>query len=274
MMLGWLLVLAALPLPAQKTVNVMTYNIRLNTPGDGEHAWPHRKQDVLSTIRFHEADIFCLQEVLHDQMLDVQSAFPDYGYVGVGRDDGINAGEYSPVYFDKSRFRKEDSGNFWLSDTPGKPSLGWDAACIRICSWVQLEEKLTGKGFFVFNTHFDHVGTKARINAAKLIMEKIQELAGDEVVILCGDFNLPPEAAPIKMISSKLNDSYHTSNIRPHGSKATYLGFTYDSKAGSRIDYIFVSRGVEIERYGALTDSHDRKFFSDHLPVLVELSFE
>lgn len=259
---------------AQESINVMTYNIRLNTAGDGEHAWPHRKDDVISTIRFHQAEIFCLQEVLHMQMEDIIAAFPDFGHVGVGRDDGISAGEYSPVFYDKSRFSLKDSGTFWLSESPERPSIGWDAACIRICSWVELSDLKTGKTFYVFNTHFDHIGMVARTNAAKLILKKIDELASGRDAVLCGDFNLPPESLPIKLIASKLKDSYAASKLPPHGSVATFLGFTYDSEARSRIDYIFVSGDIEVERYGALTDSRDRSFFSDHIPVLVEVSID
>lgn len=256
---------------AQESINVMTYNIRLFTMSDGEHAWPHRKDDVVSTIRFHQAEIFCLQEVVHNQLEDIIAAFPGYSHVGVGRDDGISAGEYSPVFFDNNRFSEEESGNFWLSETPGKPSLGWDAACIRICSWVKLRDQKTGKLFFVFNTHFDHVGMLARANASKLILKKIDELAAGGDVILCGDFNLPPKSIPIKLVLAKLQDSYQVTKLPPHGSHSTFLGFTYDSEAKSRIDYIFVSKGIEVKRYGALTDSRDRSFFSDHIPVLVEV---
>ncbi|MFC2129350.1 endonuclease/exonuclease/phosphatase family protein [Bacteroidota bacterium] len=269
-----LVLMLVIPMAAQESINVMTYNIRLNTAADGEHAWPHRKDDVVSVIRFHQADIFCLQEVVHNQMEDLKSAFPDFDYVGVGRDDGISAGEYSPVFFDKSRFKKMDGGTFWLSETPDKPGLGWDAACIRICSWVQLLDHKTGNHFYVFNTHFDHIGTLARANAAKLIVKKIEELATKGNAILCGDFNLPPESAPIKMISHELRDSYYVTELPPHGSLATFLGFTYDSEARSRIDYIFVSEEIKVKRYGALTDSRDRSFFSDHIPVLVEIEID
>ena len=126
---------------------------------------------------------------------------------------------------------------------------------------------------FVLNTHFDHVGVTARKNAADLILKKIEELMQDTPVVLCGDFNLPPESVPIQKISAKLKDSYHATALPPHGSEATFLGFTYDSGTKSRIDYIFVSEDVTVKRYGALTDSRDRKFFSDHIPVLVELEF-
>lgn len=269
-----LLILLATSVYGQESINLMTYNIRLNIAVDGEHAWPYRKDDVISTIKFHNAEIFCLQEVVHNQLVDLIAAFPDFAYVGVGRDDGISAGEYSPVFYDKSKFEKEENGTFWLSETPGTPSLGWDAAHKRICSWVKLKDLKTGSTFFVFNTHFDHVGMMARTNAAKLIIEKIDELTPGRNIILCGDFNLPPESLPMKMISSKLNDSYSVSKLPPHGSVATFLGFTYDSGAGKRIDYVFVSGNLSVERYGALTDSRDRSFFSDHLPVLVELIIE
>ncbi len=256
---------ATYSLSAQESINVMTYNIRLNVESDGEHAWPHRKADVISVLRFHKADIFCLQEVVHNQMEDVTAAFQDFEYVGVGRDDGISAGEYSPVFYRKSRFKELDSGNFWLSTTPDKPSLGWDAACIRICSWAKLEDTSTGKQMFVLNTHFDHVGVTARKNAAALILKKIDEVVQDKPVVLCGDFNLPPESIPIQKISTKLKDSYHATVLPPHGSEATFLGFTYDNGTKSRIDYVFVSADVKVKRYGALSNQINQLIYADKI---------
>ncbi len=272
----FLWVLFCLPLlilKGQAHYNVITYNIRLNTPGDGIHAWPHRKADVINLLRFHQADIFCMQEALDDQVADIRNAFPDFGFEGVGRDDGVRAGEYSPVFYRLSRFRKIDAGHFWLSESPDKPSLGWDAACIRICTWVKLEDKVNHRVFFVFCTHFDHVGVEARKHAADLILERITKLAGDQPVILCGDFNLPPDAEPIQKIRERLRDSYDVTELPPFGSVGTFRGFTFDDPIGSRIDYIFVTDGIRVLRYGALTDARERSFFSDHLPVLVTVSF-
>jgi len=261
--------------PAREPVELITYNIRLNTPGDGEHAWPHRKEQVMALFRFYRADIFCVQEALPGQVDDLDTAFPGYSYEGVGRDDGKRKGEYSAIFYDHGRFRKLDGGTFWLSETPGLVSFGWDAACRRVCTWVKLEDQSDGNSFHVFNTHFDHVGEGARKESARLILEKIREISGGEYpVVLCGDFNLPPGSAPIQQIREELSDSYRVTLQPPYGSVATFHGFTYDDPPRERIDYVFVSGGVKVLRYGALTDSRDRKFFSDHLPVLVTLEFE
>ena len=269
----WLLI-GTLGATARVPVELITYNIRLNTPSDGEHAWPHRKDQVAALFRFHRADIFCVQEALPGQVDDLAGAFPGFSCVGVGRDDGKREGEFSAIFYDLERFKKLEEGTFWLSETPGKVSFGWDAACRRICTLVKLEDQASGTIFHVFNTHFDHVGEVARRESARLILQKIREITGgDHPVVLCGDFNLPPGSEPIQLIRQDLLDSYRVTRHSPYGSVATYHGFTYDDPPRERIDYVFVSADVRVLRYGALTDSRDRKFFSDHLPVLVTLEF-
>ena len=266
----WIWALGAV---AQEPVELITYNIRMNTSGDGEHAWPFRKDDVAALFRFHRADIFCVQEALPEQMDDLQAAFPDFTYEGIGRDDGKRLGEFSAVFYSHKRFKKLDGGTFWLSETPEECSFGWDAACRRVCSWVKLEDQKTGEIFHVFNTHFDHKGEEARRESAQLILDKINDIAGGmEAVVLCGDFNLPPKSEPISLIQSKLHDAFLVTELAPYSSVATYHGFTYDDSPRDRIDYVFVSDDVKVLRYGGLTDSRDRSFFSDHLPVLVTLS--
>jgi len=254
-------------------LNVVTYNIRNNNPGDGEHAWPNRSADVINLLKFHKADVFCLQEAVHEQVQEINNAFDNFSYVGVGRDDGIQKGEYSPVFYNTRRFKDLDQGHFWLSESPDIPALGWDAACIRICSWIVLKEISSGTQFMVFNTHFDHVGVLARKNAADLILKKIELLSKDKPVILCGDFNLPPESEPLQKLASALNDSYTSTELPPHGARGTWSGFTNKEKPGARIDYIFVSEDIRVLRYAALTDSRDGNYFSDHLPVLIEVDF-
>jgi len=269
--LVWMWALGAV---AQEPVELITYNIRMNTSGDGEHAWPYRKDDVAALFRFHRADIFCVQEALPEQMDDLQADFPDFTYEGVGRDDGKRLGEFSAVFYNHKRFKKLDGGTFWLSKTPEACSFGWDAACRRVCSCVKLEDSETGEILHVFNTHFDHRGGGARRESAQLILDKISEIAeGNEAVVLCGDFNLSPASKPISLIQNKLNDAFLVTEQAPYSSVATYHGFTYDDPPRDRIDYVFVSDDVKVLRYGGLTDSRDRSFFSDHLPVLVTLLF-
>lgn len=273
MLLLFYLLVAAFPLDIHSQVNVITYNIRYNNPGDGEHAWPNRKDDVINLLKFHQADIFCLQEALEGQVKEVDAAFPDFTYVGVGRDDGKSAGEYAPVFYNAKRFAVKDAGHFWLSEDPEHPSKGWDAAIIRICSWVHLEERSTGRALMVFNTHFDHVGTQAREKSADLIIQKIGQMRGDNPVVLCGDFNLPPSSEPMRKLAAYLDDAYQVTELPPHGATGTWSGFTYEAEKGDRIDYIFVSDDLRVKRYAALTDSRDKSFFSDHLPVFVEIGW-
>src|SRR5690606_27129375 len=143
-------------------MNIITFNIRYNTPDDGVNAWSNRKEMVTELLRNYKADIFGLQEALHEQILDIEHALPEYSWVGVGREDGKKGGEFCPVFFIKSDFTILNSGTYWLSEIPGIPGKGWDAAFNRVLTWVHFQSRVTGKQFFMFNTHFDHEGMEAQ----------------------------------------------------------------------------------------------------------------
>ena len=180
-----------------QNLRIITYNIRLNIPSDGINAWPNRSNQVSALLYFHQADIFGLQEALIDQIKDINAQLPNMAWVGVGRDDGKKAGEFSPIFYNSKKFKVLKKGWFWLSETPDKPGLGWDAAYNRLCTWVLLETAKKERQFMVFNTHFDHKGVKARTESAKLILRKIMELNKSNLpIILTGDFNLTPEQPP------------------------------------------------------------------------------
>lgn len=258
-----------------QNLRVITYNIRLNTPSDGVNAWPNRSDQVSALLDFHQAEIFGLQEAFIGQIEDIHAQLPKMKWVGVGRDDGQKAGEYSPVFYDSEKFKALKQGGFWLSETPEKPGLGWDAACNRVCTWIILKEHKTGGKFMVLNTHFDHLGDKARSESAKLILRKIKELNTDNLpVILMGDFNLTPDKEPISVITSELNDSRAISKKAPYGPVGTFNAFKFDAPMKDRIDYIFVSDKIEVKRYAVLTDSKDQRYPSDHQPVLVTLELK
>jgi len=254
----------------QIPINVITYNIRYNNPGDGINAWPNRKDNVKALVKFHDADILCVQEALAEQF-DALSENTNFDFVGVGRDDGNRKGEFSAIYFDKTRFRKKDGGTFWLSETPDVPSKGWDAVLPRICSWVKLYDNLNKQEFIVFNTHYDHVGVKARIESAKLIKQKIQEIAPTLPVIYTGDLNVTPETEAIATIKSFLQDAKEISTEKPYGPSGTFNAFNFNSELKNRIDYIFVNKGFKVQKFAVLSDSKDKGYFSDHLPVFVRL---
>lgn len=257
-------------------MNVVSFNIRYNTPNDGENAWPNRVEMVTGLLRFHDAGIFGLQEALHGQILDVKNNLPEYEWFGVGRDDGKKAGEFSPIFYKKSKFELLDHGTFWLSETPEKPSTGWDAALNRIVTWGMFKSKETGKEFMVFNTHFDHVGVEARKNSATLIRKKIEEMVpAGTPVILTGDFNLTPDQKPIEMLKEYLDDSRDVTKEPPYGPLGTYNGFEINADLSSRrIDYIFVKGDIEVLKYAALSDIKDKRFPSDHLPVFAKVQLK
>jgi endonuclease/exonuclease/phosphatase family metal-dependent hydrolase len=253
-------------------INIISYNIRLNVASDGVNAWPNRKDNVIALVKFHDADILCVQEALPEQF-DALLENSKFDVVGVGRDDGKRKGEFSAVYFDKERFAKKDGGTFWLSETPDVPSKGWDAALNRVCSWVKLYDKLNKKEFIVFNTHYDHVGVKARIESAKLLKQKIQQIAPDLPVVFTGDLNVTPETEAIATIKSFLIDAKDVSVEPPYGPTGTFNAFDFNSDLKNRIDYIFVNKGFKVQKFAVLTDSKDKRYYSDHLPVFCRLWF-
>lgn len=261
---------------AQKSYDVMTYNIRLNVAEDGINAWEHRKDSVASFLREQHPDIFGLQEVLHLQLIDVMSALPDYQFVGVGRLDGKTEGEYSPVFFRASVFELVNSGTFWLSETPDVPgSKGWDAACERISTWACLRDKKTKETLFVFNTHFDHMGVTARFKSADLILRKIAQLSDGQAVILMGDFNSPVSEKAYQLLSSEeksgLKDARVQSADATMKQQVTFTGFNTDPADDELIDFIFYNEWLSSISYKALKINTNSFYFSDHLPVIAKL---
>lgn len=254
-------------------MNIVTFNIRYNTPNDGINAWPNRVEMVTGLLDFHDADIFGMQEALHGQILDVQANMPGYEWFGVGRDDGEQAGEYCPIFFKKSKFILIESGNFWLSENCEKPGLGWDAVCNRLVTWGKFQSKISGKRFLVFNTHFDHRGNEARKNSAFLIRDKIKEISNNQglPVILTGDFNLKPDSEPIQLIKGFMKDSREVTETPPYGPVGTFNSFKWDAPMKDRIDYVFVQGPIKVLRYAVITDAKEQRFPSDHLPVLVRV---
>ncbi|SKB44148.1 endonuclease/exonuclease/phosphatase family protein [Dyadobacter psychrophilus] len=260
---------------AQKnTINVASYNLRYNTPNDGVNAWPNRKENVKGLIRFHEFDIFGVQEALIGQLKDV-AELTEFTFYGKGRDDGKEGGEHSAIFYKKDRFKALQSGDFWLSETPDKPGKGWDATCCnRIASWVKFQDLLSKKEFYFFNVHFDHQGVEARRQSGHLMVKKISEIAGKSTVILTGDFNSTPETEQIKTIQGLLNDSHNVTKQPAYGPEGTFNSFKFDAPMDKRIDYIFVSKNIDVLKYGVLTDAREQRYPSDHQPVLIKIEIK
>ncbi|MDX1754213.1 MAG: endonuclease/exonuclease/phosphatase family protein [Salinimicrobium sediminis] len=264
-----ILLFAAFPVEAQ--LKVMSYNIKYANENDGENSWSQRKDYLASQIQFYEPHIFGVQEALHSQLEFLSGELSGYDYFGKGRDDGAEKGEFSAIFYKAQKFELLEQGTFWLSPTPETPGKGWDADYPRVCTYGKFREKKTGKEFWVFNTHFDHVGVIARAESAQLIHRKIRELNKEEKpVILMGDLNLEPDTKEINFLSGQYNDSKKAAE-NVFGPEGTFNGYDFLSPVTRRIDYIFTTNGIRVKKYAVLIDSKDLRYPSDHLPVFVKL---
>jgi endonuclease/exonuclease/phosphatase family metal-dependent hydrolase len=313
-------------LPGTDSLRVMTFNIRYDNPRDGENVWPNRREKVASMIRLHGADIAGLQEALKNQIDELAKLLPAYDWIGVGRNDGKDAGEFTPIFFRRDRVELVEKNTFWLSETPQTAgSRSWDAALPRIVTWAKFRKRdgvsrsdalrrngdlsrsaadapqsgekdrshaergneSDGDEFYVFNTHFDHLGAVARLESALLLRNKAAEIAGELPFVVIGDFNctetsppyamltservvFPPERKPPPMLAKPLVDARGISRHPHHGPLTTWNGFQA-LVPGRKIDHIFVRGRVDVLAHAVLADHWDGRFPSDHLPVLAEI---
>ncbi len=253
---------------------IATFNIRWDNPGDEGNLWKDRLPHVVSLIQFHQISLFGTQETLVNQLKQINEGL-GYLSIGVGRDDGKEKGEFSPIHYDPKLYQLEDSGTFWLSPTPDNPSKGWDAALNRICTWGRFKDK-KGKKFYVFNVHYDHIGQQAREESSKLLVAKVKEINTKNLpVILMGDFNVTPENPAYATITSdpSWKDARLVSKIPAYGPKGTFNSFDWNKMPDGIIDHIFIQGKIQVIRHGILTDNYGKKYPSDHFPVLAEVVF-
>jgi endonuclease/exonuclease/phosphatase family metal-dependent hydrolase len=262
-------------------LKVMTFNIRYDNPDDGENAWKVRKNYVAGIIKNNNVDFVGIQEGLKNQVDYLSRELRDYNRIGIGRDDGKEAGEYSAIFFKAEKFEKLESNTFWLSETPGKPGLGWDAVCNRIVTWGKFKDKKTGKIFYIFNTHFDHMGVLARRNSALLIKRTIDSLCSGEPVIITGDFNSSADSEPYRIITASggshkyfFDNSENISSAKHDGPEGTFTGFDINKDPTGPIDFIFVSRGIKVDSHKTISARFNNHYPSDHFPVLSEVALE
>jgi len=262
---------------AKLPLNVISFNIRYNNPADGANAWPNRKAMAAKIFTDYGVDFAGLQEVLSDQIHDLQDQLPAYAWLGAGREDGKEGGEFSPIFYKKDQFNPIRQGTFWLSETPDEPgSKSWDAALPRIATYAIFEEKRTGRQLFVINTHFDHRGEQARQRSAQLLISQIRKLSGNLPVILTGDFNSPENAPALKTLTGddelKLTNTEQLSEAPHFGGAGTFNNFK-PVPATRTIDFVLVGPGLDVKRHDFLTvyDAKRDVYISDHWPVLSRL---
>ena len=259
----------------KEVLKIATFNLRMDTPSDGENAWFHRKDMVNDLIRFYGFDLFGTQEGFTHQLNDILR-LSDYRFIGVGRDDGKDAGEHFAIFYRSDRFKVLDQGDFWLSEHPEKPGRGWDGTCCnRICTWGKFEDLKNHKQFYFFNVHYEYEGDVARRESSNLMISRIKSIAGNQPVFLTGDFNAFPTEEPIRILNDSgfLNDSYKITKEAPFGPVCTYHGYDSTVKTEERLDYIWVTDSIQIDKYGVLTNTLYGHTPSDHFPVMVVAEF-
>ena len=259
----------------KEVLKIATFNLRMDTPSDGENAWFHRKDMVNDLIRFYGFDLFGTQEGFTHQLNDILR-LSDYRFIGVGRDDGKDAGEHCAIFYRSDRFKVLDQGDFWLSEHPEKPGRGWDGTCCnRICTWGKFEDLKNHKQFYFFNVHYEYEGDVARRESSNLMISRIKSIAGNQPVLLTGDFNAFPTEEPIRILNDSgfLNDSYKITKEAPFGPVCTYHGYDSTIKTEERLDYIWVTDSIQIDKYGVLTNTLYGHTPSDHFPVMVVAEF-
>lgn len=257
-------------------LTVGSFNLRYDNAGDEGNRWEKRGPVAANLIRFHQFDIFGTQEGLKNQISDLDSLLPEFAHYGAGRDDGKDAGEHSAIFYRRDRFKLLNKGDFWLSETPDKPGLGWDATCCnRICSWIYLEDVKSKKKFYYFNAHFDHQGKIARVESGKLIVKKIKEIAGNSPAIFTGDLNGGQKSAwYLTLANSGLLTDTYTQVKYPYVNNSSFNSWGKDVEGYEIIDHVFVTKGIRAKRWGILTDTYHGKYVSDHFPVLVDLNLK
>jgi len=274
----------ATPAP-ESALQVMSFNIRYGTADDGDDSWPLRAAFVAEVIDSVAPDVLGLQEALRFQLDELETALPGYGEIGVGRDDGHEAGEYAAILFRRDRLAVRDSGTFWFSDTPSVPgSVSWGNRITRICTWATFEDARTGRRFTVYNVHLDHESQESRERSAGLLAARLAERPASDPVVVLGDFNagadnparqfLTGAAAPADSgpPSPHLVDTFAA--LHPDATAdGTFNAFRGDS-TGPRIDAILVSADWTVLRAGIVRSRRAGRYPSDHFPVtaLLDLS--
>ncbi len=250
---------------------IISYNIKYDNKIDVTNNWNLRKKKLVKILKTNRPSFIGIQEGLLHQVEYIDTNLPDYDYIGVGREDGKIKGEFCAVYYDSTKYNLLKQATFWLSKTPEKVSIGWDAALERVCTYGYFENKRSKTRHWVFNTHFDHIGQRSRLESSRLILDKIEILnVLGEPTILMGDFNGLPKSDEIQLIKSKLNDTIELSLHTHEGPAGTFNGFDIKKNINKRIDYIF-SKKIDISTHKHLDIRLQSGYHvSDHLPVMIE----
>jgi len=267
-----LLVLLLLCFNVYGQTSIMTYNIRYNNSNDNENWWEKRKTEVVQMIKYYHPDIFGIQEGLNDQVNYINNNLPNYTYTGVGRNDGKTKGEYAAIFYNSDNFELISSRTYWLSKTPNKVSIGWDASMERITTYGVFRNIKTNDTLHVFNSHYDHIGKIAQQKSSEIIIDLIkQKQLENKKLIVMGDLNSSPHEKAILHLKTILDDTFEVAESIVYGPVGTFNKFDTNFVPIYRIDYIF-TKNLNTKSYRNIDDRRKNNLWlSDHLPVFVEL---
>lgn len=255
-----------------ENIKVITYNIRCGFCEDSSSVnnWSNRKYLVAYLIKSHKPDLIGLQEAEMFQVNELIEMLDEYDWYGVSREDGKVKGESTAILYKKKRFKPLTKKTFWLSDTPNLVSKGWDAALKRTVTLIKFRDKNFNKEFYYANTHFDHIGEKARTESSRFIVDLLSKYSNEYPVIFSGDLNYTSTSDGYKILSSKLLDAKTTSE-KEIGGNITFTGFGKDIQPDNKIDFIFVNNKLKVINHIVDTTLFNGLFPSDHYPVIAEL---
>lgn len=259
---------------ASSPLHVMTLNVRYGTAPDGLDHWMFRRPRMMQVLQRLKPDVIGLQEALSFQLDDLKAALPGYESVGVGRDDGKFAGEFSAILYNTARLQVMRSDTFWLCDTPQIPGTNtWGAGCNRVCTWAYFRDLKTGRLFYQFNTHLDHKSQFSRMKAAELILNRIKGREPTDPVLVTGDFNTS-ESNPVtvKMKRSGFRDTFRI--LHPDEKNVGTTNAFKETTEPNKIDYIYIDGGWDVSEAEIVHDKVDGRWISDHLPVTATVTLK
>ncbi len=257
-------------------MRLTTYNIRYDTPVDGDWRWAQRKPYVFENLRRLNPDIFCVEEALPNQYQDLNKLI-GFAHVGVPRDNGVDAGEAAAIYYDRTKFSLAEAGHQWLSPTPDEPSFYPGTGNRRVFQWAKLVEKASGRAFVAVTAHLDDGSADARVAGVRQIAAFLAAQQPGLPVFVCGDFNMAPDDPAYVAMPEDFEDSLKVAATVADPLSGTWMDdYSYvphENPVMQRLDYVFV-RDFDVVSYAVdTTVSETGKYASDHFPVTVELNF-
>ncbi|MBR5113623.1 MAG: endonuclease/exonuclease/phosphatase family protein [Clostridia bacterium] len=253
------------------SLRIMSFNIRCGDV-NGAHV-PERIDIAIRQIKEIMPDSLGIQEATPEWMKALDKKLTLYDWVGLDREKGVSPlenGESCPIFYLKAKFSLEDSGNFWISDTPDVPSKGPGAACIRICTWAKLKDRITGKVFIHVNTHYDHVSEEARVQGALIVTRFIEENFKGIPVVFTADMNTSEKGEAYATMTANLTDArFAAQDCKTYGT--FHGGKNPADKSDYYIDFILCSDNFEVASYRTVTQGVDNRFTSDHFPIYADL---